>query len=281
MRKRTVTLPLVLTAAVSAMANPAITDKTSTKDTTKVIDIEEIVIIATPKDNNRLRQQPVSATSFSQNDMRNNAVTSVKSITGLVPNLFIPDYGSKLTTSVYVRGIGSRVNTPAVGLYVDNIPFIEKAAFDFNYSDIERIDVLRGPQGTLYGRNTMGGLIRVFTKSPFNYQGTDVRLGAATHNEYNASLTHYHRVSPKFAFSTGFFYGYKGGFFKNTFNNKHIDNGNEFGGRVRAIYLPTENTKLDFTVNYEYVNQGGYPYEYTGMVNKENEDRADYIGRIA
>lgn len=281
MRKRTVALPLVLTAAVSAMANPAITDKTSTKDTTKVIDIEEIVIIATPKDNNRLRQQPVSATSFSQNDMRSNAVTSVKSITGLVPNLFIPDYGSKLTTSVYVRGIGSRVNTPAVGLYVDNIPFIEKAAFDFNYSDIERIDVLRGPQGTLYGRNTMGGLIRVFTKSPFNYQGTDVRLGAATHNEYNASLTHYHRVSPKFAFSTGFFYGYKGGFFKNTFNNKHIDNGNEFGGRVRAIYLPTENTKLDFTVNYEYVNQGGYPYEYTGMVNKENEDRADYIGRIA
>lgn len=55
---------------------------------------------------------------------------------------------------------------------------------------------------------------------------------------------------------------------------------NEFGGRIRAIYLPAENLKLDFTVNYEYTNQGGYPYEYTGKVSGE-EDRADYIGRIS
>ena len=133
------------------------------KDSTKVVDIEEVVVIATPKENSRLRQQALSATSFSQADMRGNAVRSVKSLSSLVPNLFIPDYGSKLTTSVYVRGIGSRINTPAVGLYVDNIPFIDKSAFDFNYSDIERIDVMRGPQGTLYGRNTMGGLIRVLS----------------------------------------------------------------------------------------------------------------------
>ena len=67
-------------------------------DTAKLMDIEELVIIATPKENNRLRQQPVSATSLSQQDMRNNGVNSVKALTGLVPNLFIPDYGSKLTT---------------------------------------------------------------------------------------------------------------------------------------------------------------------------------------
>ena len=88
------------------------------------------------------------------------------------------------------------INTPAIGLYVDNIPYIDKSAFDFNYSDIERIDVLRGPQGTLYGRNTMGGLIKVHTKSPFTYQGTDIRMGAATYNDYNVSLTHYHRIRP-------------------------------------------------------------------------------------
>lgn len=250
------------------------------KDTTKVIDIEEVVVIATPKENNRLRQQALSATSFSQNDMRNNAVTSIKSVSGLVPNLFIPDYGSKLTTSVYVRGIGSRINTPAIGLYVDNIPFIDKSAFDFNYSDIERIDIMRGPQGTLYGRNTMGGLIRVFTKSPFTYQGTDVRLSAATYNDYKASLTHYHRISSRFAFSAGLFYRHNGGFFKNEYNGKRIDTNNEFGGRIRAIYLPSENLKLDFTVNYEYTNQGGYPYMYTGKTSGE-EDRAEYINRIS
>ena len=277
--KRRITLAL-LAGISTQVAFSSPTDELLPKDTTKVFDIEEIVVIATPKENSRLRQQPLSATSFSQNEMRGNAVTSVKSLSGLVPNLFIPDYGSKLTTSVYVRGIGSRINTPAVGLYVDNIPFIDKSAFDFNYSDIERIDVMRGPQGTLYGRNTMGGLIRVFTKSPFTYQGTDLRLSGATYNDYKASLTHYHRISPHFAFSVGLFYQHNGGFFKNSLTGKRIDTDDEFGGRIRAIWLPKENLKLDFTVNYEYTNQGGYPYEYTGKVEGE-EDRAEYIGKIA
>lgn len=120
-------------------------------------------MIATPKENRKLRDLPVAATVLSQDNMRANQVNSVKNLTGIVPNLFIPDYGSKLTTSIYIRGIGSRINTPSVGLYVDNIPYIDKSAFDFNYADIERIDILRGPQGTLYGRNTMGGLIKVHT----------------------------------------------------------------------------------------------------------------------
>ncbi len=279
--KRTILASLAAAVTTTVFAAPTDTDNALVKDTTKVIDIEEVVVIATPKENNRLRQQAISSTSLSQNEMRNNSVTSVKALSGLVPNLFIPDYGSKLTTSVYVRGIGSRINTPAVGLYVDNIPFIDKSAFDFNYSDIERIDVMRGPQGTLYGRNTMGGLIRVFTKSPFTYQGTDIRLSAATYNDYKASLTHYHRISSQFAFSTGFFYEHKGGFFKNNFNNKRIDTDDEFGGRFRAIYLPSENLKLDFTLNYEYTNQGGYPYEYTGRTDDKTEDRGEYIGKIS
>ena len=270
-------LAIMAALTVGATAN----GEEGPKDSLKVVDIEEVMVIATPKENNRLRQQPLSSTSLSQTDMRNNAVSSIKGLSSLVPNLFIPEYGSKLTTSVYVRGIGSRINTPAVGLYVDNIPFIDKSAFDFNYSDIERIDVMRGPQGTLYGRNTMGGLIRICTKSPFTYQGTDLTLGAATYNNYKASVSHYHRISSRFAFSANFFYEHKGGFFKNTTrNNERVDYGDEFGGRMRAIYLPHENLKLDFTLNYEYTNQGGYPYEYTG-VTEGGEDRPDHIGRIA
>ena len=83
-------------------------------------------------------------------------MTSIKHLTGLVPNFYMPDYGPRLTSAIYIRGIGSRINTPAVGLYVDNVPYLDKSAFDFNTYDIERIDVLRGPQSTLYGRNAMG-----------------------------------------------------------------------------------------------------------------------------
>ena len=274
----------IATGVTPAYSLPTNENISAPADTTRVIDIEEVVVIATPKENNRLRQQPISATSFSQGDMRNNSVTSVKSLSGLVPNLFIPDYGSKLTTSVYVRGIGSRINTPAVGLYVDNIPFIDKSAFDFNYSDIERIDVLRGPQGTLYGRNTMGGLIRVFTKSPFTYQGTDISLGAATYNNYKASVNHYHRISDKFAFSAGAFYEHEGGFFENVArDNEKIDKGDEVGGRMRAIWLPKDNLKLDFTVNYEYSNQGGYPYQLTSLSETDiyYQDLKGDLGKVA
>ena len=257
------------------------------KDSLKVVDIEEVVVIATPKENRKLRELSAATTVLSQKDMQANQVNSVKRLSGLIPNIFIPEYGSKLTTSIYIRGIGSRINTPAIGLYVDNIPYIDKSAFDFNYFDIERIDVLRGPQGTLYGRNTMGGLIKVHTKSPFTYQGTDIRMGAATYNDYNVSLTHYHRISDQFAFSTGGFYEHTGGFYQNsTRNNERVDKGNAGGGRFRGIYLPKDNLKLDLNVSYEYSDQGGYPYFYTGItqegVNKgKTEEREEMIGKIA
>lgn len=250
------------------------------KDTLKVMDIEEVVVIAAPKENRKLREQPAAVTLLSQQDMQANQVTSLKSLTALVPNIFIPDYGSKLTSAIYIRGIGSRINTPSVGLYVDNVPYIDKSAFDFNFSDIERIDILRGPQGTLYGRNTMGGLIKVHTKSPFSYQGTDLRLSAGTYNNYTASVTHYHRVSNQFAFSTGGFYEYGGGFFKNSFLNKKVDRSQAAGGRFRGIYLPTANLKLDLNVSYEYSDEGGYPYFYTGAVDPQKERHSGDIGKI-
>lgn len=239
-------------------------------DTIRVMDIEEVTVVAAPKETRKLRQLPSAVSLLSQEQLRAAHVDDVKGLTAVVPNLFIPDYGSRLTTAVYVRGIGSRINTPAVGLYVDNVPYIDKSAFDFSYADVERIDVLRGPQGTLYGRNTMGGLIKVHTKSPFAYQGTDVRLGAATHNAYNASLTHYHRISPQFAFSASGFYNYEGGFFKNAaLADEKIDRSRQTGGRIRAIWLPADNWKLDLTATYEYGDQGGYPY---GLYKSDSEE---------
>ncbi|WP_321334703.1 TonB-dependent receptor [uncultured Bacteroides sp.] len=266
MKKNSILVALALLGTINVWADDV------TKDTLKVVDVEEVVIIATPKENLKLREQPASSTILSQQDMRDDQIYSIKDLTSVVPNLFIPDYGSKLTSAIYIRGAGSRINTPSVGLYVDNVPYMDKSAFDFNYADIERIDVLRGPQGTLYGRSAMGGLIRVYTKSPFDYQGTDLRLSAGTYNQYTGSVTHYHRVSNKFAFSTGAFYDYAGGFFKNTYLDKKIDRTNAAGGRFRGIYLPTANLKLDLNVSYEYSDQGGYPY---GLYDKETGKTAD------
>jgi outer membrane receptor protein involved in Fe transport len=251
------------------------------KDTLKIVNMDEVLVVASPKENRQLRELPSAGTALSQSDMRGAQVTSIKSLSTLVPNIFIPDYGSRLTSAIYIRGVGSRINTPSVGLYVDNVAYIDKSAFDFNYSDIERIEVLRGPQGTLYGRNTMGGLIMVHTKSPFSYQGTDVKLGASTYGSANVSFTHYHRNSQRFAFSAGGFYEHQGGYFRNSaLGNKKVDNGDAGGARLRAIYLPSANTKINANLSYEQSNEGGYPYLYTGVVSGE-ESRADKIGLIS
>ena len=252
-------------------------------DTLKIVDIEEITVIAAPKENRKLREQAAAVTLISQKELQASQVNNIKSLTAMVPNMFIPDYGSRLTTAVYIRGIGSRINTPSIGLYVDNIPYIDKSAFDFSYADVERIDVLRGPQGTLYGRNAMGGLIKVHTKSPFSYQGTDLRLGAGTHHAYDASVTHYHRWSERFAFSAGGFYRYEGGFFPYTsHNNKKMDKGQSGGGRLRGIWLPADNWKADLNISYEYSDQGGYPYYYMGKTDtaQQPEELKPAIGTI-
>ena len=176
----------------------------NTTDTLKQVDLKELEVVSSFKENGLLRQQASSVSLISQKAMEANHVTSLKGVSGLVPNLFIPDYGSRLTSAVYIRGIGSRINTPAIGLYVDDIPYVDKSAFDFSFYDIERMDVLRGPQGTLYGRNTMGGLVRIYTKNPMNYEGTDLRLGASSGDgRLSASVTHYHRICDDFAFSAG------------------------------------------------------------------------------
>ena len=76
-------------------------------DTLKVVDVEEITVIAAPKENRKLREQPAAVTLLSQQDMQNAQVNSIKNLTSVVPNMFIPDYGSRLTSAVYIRGIGS------------------------------------------------------------------------------------------------------------------------------------------------------------------------------
>lgn len=249
--------------------------------------LEEVEVVPMIRENGRMRQQPSAVTLIGQKEMVAAHVTSLKSASALVPNLFIPDYGSRLTSAIYIRGIGSRINNPAVGLYVDDIAYMDKSAFDFNFYDIERMDVLRGPQGTLYGRNTMGGLVKIYTRNPFYYSGTDVKLGYATGDQHrSASLTHYHRISDTFAFSAGGYYEGSRGFFKNDWlckkegKDQYADNMQAGGGRIRAIWLPTDAWKLDAVVNYDYSDEGAYPYYYTGAVGAE-EGYQDWIGKIA
>ena len=238
-------------------------------DTSRVVDLDEVVVVAQPKEQTRLRLQPLSSSVFGSEQMQQLNVRDLSQLSQYVPSFSMPAYGSRLTSSMYMRGIGSRINNPAVGVYYDNIPLMSKAAFNNHFYMLDRVDILRGPQGTLYGQNTEGGLVRIYSKNPMNYQGTDIRLGIGTGLWRNVEVAHYHRPSDKLAFSVAGFYSGLKGFFKNQNFDERNDKSLEAGGKARLIYAPTRKLKFDLTVDYQWVNQNGFGYgEFSPLANE-------------
>lgn len=237
-------------------------------DTSRVIDLDELTVVARPKEIGRLRSLPLSSNVLTNREMLSLGVNDLSEMSAYVPSFVMPSYGSRLTSSVYVRGIGSRSGSPAVGVYYNGMPLVCKSAINSHFYQIDRVDVLRGPQGTLYGINAEGGIVRVHSKDPLRYQGTDIRMSLGTGLYGNTEVAHYHRPSDKLAFSTAGYYNGQRGFFRNTLLDGRADLVNEAGGNARIIWLPTEMLKLDFTVDYQYTNQNGFPYgEYNAATN--------------
>ena len=234
-------------------------------DTSKVIDLDEVTIVAQPKEQVRLRLQPVSSNVFGSAQLQQLNVHDLSQLSQYVPSFVMPAYGSRLTSSMYVRGIGSRINNPAVGVYYDNIPLMSKSAFNNHFYMLDRVDILRGPQGTLYGQNTEGGLVRIYSKNPMNYQGTDIRLGIGNGLYRNIEVAHHHRPSDKLAFTvSGFYSGLKGFIDNQNFDDKN-DKSLEAGGKVRLIFAPSQKLKFDWTADYQHVNQNGFGYGEFGQ----------------
>ncbi len=229
-------------------------------DTSKVYDLDEIVVVSQPKDGRLLRHQPLSSTVVTQSEMQMLGVKDLTQLSQYVPSFSMPQYGSRLTSSMYIRGIGSRINNPAVGIYYDNIPLMSKAAFNHHFYHVDRVDVLRGPQGTLYGMNTEGGLVHIYSKNPMTYQGTDISMGIGTGLTSYAEIAHFHRPTDKFAFSAAGFWNGQRGFFKNQVLDEWNDKLEEAGGKMRFVYQPTQRLMLDLTADYQWTRQNAFPY---------------------
>lgn len=234
-------------------------------DTLKNFDIEEAVVVASPKETTLLRRQPVSVSLFDAAGLANRHTSALKDLSAYAPNFYMPDYGSRITSAVYIRGIGSRINTPAVGLYVDNVPYTDKSAYDFAFQGIDRVDVMRGPQGTLYGRNTMGGLIRIFTADPLTHHGTEVGVGWTSRaGGRRASFTTFLHPSAKAGISIGGYYNGSDGFYRNAATGVKQDGSDAGGGRLRLSWRPTDVVKIDWTASYEYSDEDACPYFLLG-----------------
>ncbi|MDR0232253.1 MAG: TonB-dependent receptor [Dysgonamonadaceae bacterium] len=233
----------------------------SVSDTLKSYALKEVVVSSSSKETNNLRALPASVSILTPSQIEGLKVNTIKDLSMIVPNFFIPDYGSKLSTPVYIRGIGERAAGQTIGLYVDDMPYMDKTTFDFNLTDIQRIEVLRGPQGTLYGRNAMGGIVNIYTRSPLDYaHRTNVMLSGGNYGLKQAKLTESYRVNEKVGMSVSGYYDENDGFFTNQYTGKKADDLKAAGGRFRLDWKASNKLKFQWVANYDYSDQGAFPY---------------------
>lgn len=241
------------------------------------------VIIAASRDNSKIKDIPSSITSIRSGQIENNQIQSLEHINSFVPNFVMLSYGTKLTSPVYIRGIGSKKGSPSVGLYVDGIPHFDFSAFNFDFYDISQVEVLRGPQGTLYGRNTMGGLININTLSPTNFQGTRFRFSSGSYGHNNVSLGHYGKAGNNLAYSLSGNFRREGGYFENKYDGSMADELTSYGLRNRLAYQVNEKFSIENSLSYENSKQGGYPFglyvDSTESINDVNYNQPSSYNR--
>ena len=254
-------LLVALLAAAAPLLPARADDEGRLMDTLVVADRVQVTAI---KQGLSLRTPPVAATVLGQTTIERCRTNALKDLSELAPNLFIPDYGSRMTSSIYVRGMGARIDQPVLGMNVDNVPLMNKNAYDFELADVERIEVLRGPQSTLYGRNTMGGVVNVYTLSPLTWQGT--RIGA----EYGSGQTMrlrastYHRLKEGMGLAAAAWYTQSDGLFTNRTTGERCDWERLGGARLKFQWRNTRGLRIENTASFTSLAQGGYPYAYAG-----------------
>ncbi len=264
--------------AISACLTTLFAAEPEKQDTTlyEHITLDQVgVAVRMPKQHFGLKQQPISSSVIGGDLLRSERVLSIKDLSAIVPNFYQPDYGSKMTSSIYVRGFGARIDQPIIGLTVDGVPYLNKNNYDFDMLDVARVELLRGPQSTLYGRNTMGGQMNVYTLSPMNYQGARALLEYGSGNTMRAKASYYGRSKGgKFGYSVGGYYNRTDGFFDNAFDGSDVDWGEGSGGRLRLVGDLGRGWEIDNTASFGYNNEGGYAYalydEASNMVGDVN-----------
>ncbi|MFT3755703.1 MAG: TonB-dependent receptor [Pseudoxanthomonas sp.] len=206
----------------------------------RVADLDGMVVTAQRREE-RLQDVPISISALSAEELAIRGVTDIRSLSANVPSLFIPTpNGPTGTTQISIRGASGLLQTagssPAVSVYLDGIYMPRPEAGMFALDDVERIEVLRGPQGALYGRNSTGGAINIITRDP----GDEMRGG------YDISYGNYNALNVKGSVSGPLGGGFSGGV--------------SFGHTNRDGYFYNETTGNDLEGIHSYTIRGKLRY---------------------
>lgn len=221
--------------------------------------LDEIVVSAEKKEE-KLQKIPFSVTALNARQVKDFRLWNLQEITAIVPNLYSSNPGDNRNVTS-IRGIGTTSYDPAIATYVDGVNQFNLDTYIPQLADVERIEVLRGPQGTLYGRNAMGGVINVITRKPGSLPEIFAELNAGTDGiqRYVAGFKTPVITGKLFA-GAALYYGSRKGFYQNQYTGDDFDRQGSFIGNYYVKYYPAANWSLVANVKHAHNrNNGAFP----------------------
>ncbi len=227
--------------------------------TDAAIQLDDVVVTAEKKEES-LQKIPVSITALSAKQVNEFRVWNSKELTAIVPNMFSNNSGDERNVTS-IRGITTTSYDPAVATYIDGVSQFSLDTYIATLFDVERIEVLRGPQGTLYGRNAMGGVINIITKQPSNITNGFAEINIGNYNQQRYTLGFRTAlIKNKLFLGVAGVYNKRDGFYTNSFYNSSYDRLNTFTGNYYLKYLPAANWAITLNVkNQQNRNNGAFP----------------------
>ncbi|WP_296617693.1 TonB-dependent receptor [Sphingomonas sp.] len=213
------------------------------------------IVITAQRQSETLQTVPIAVSAFSSEALKAQQINTTSDLQLTLPNITFTKSNFTSSSSFNIRGIGDLcvgvTCDAATAIHVNDVPVLGSPIFQNEYFDMERVEVLRGPQGTLFGRNATGGVINFITAKP-DLSGIHAS-GDVEYGNYNSV-----RVKGMFNLPLGDVFGVRvagyylnrDGFTKNLSTNSNIDGRNQYDVRVSLRFQPTANTTLDIVGHY-------------------------------
>ncbi len=259
------------TAQISAIGYATVNMEVMVNSSTGTIDIGledesrqlDAVLVSAQKMEESLQQVPFSISALSARQVQQYRLWNIRELTAIVPNLYSANSGDERNVTS-IRGIATTSYDQAVATYVDGVNQFGLDTYIPQLLDVERIEVLRGPQGTLYGRNAMGGVINIITRQPTNTTSgfAEVSVGNFNTQRYSIGLRTPVVKNKLFAGGTVMF-NKRDGFYTNQFNNTSYDQQKSFTGNYYLKFIASEQWSLSLNAKHnENRNNGPFPLAF-------------------
>ncbi len=256
---------LAVTAAMAGMMATAVAQEQEAESEEEVSRIERIEVTARRTVEN-LQDVPVAVSSFSEQDMERVGIADITELQQRIPNTTLQvSRGTNSTLTAYIRGVGQQDPLwgfePGVGVYIDDVYVARPQGAVLEVFDVERVEVLRGPQGTLYGKNTIGGAMKYVTRQLSGERELAIQGTVGSYGQADIKIAGQTSITDNFYVGAAFASLNRDGFGK--FVNTGDDNYNKelTTARVNALWLPTEDLSVKFSFDTTKDNsnsRGGY-----------------------